>query len=109
MFAERFRQLREENKVTQAELARVFNTAPSTISMYEQGRRTPPAEGLEEIADYFNVSVDYLLGRTDLRKPVLPADVKDIAFHLDVNELTDEGRQKVLEYIELMKLKYKKK
>lgn len=64
-FATRLRQLRRDKDMSQADLAKVLSTSASTIGMYEQGRRTPTFEGLEEMADYFNVDMDYLMGKSD--------------------------------------------
>lgn len=63
MFAQRLRELRKRKKLTMKELGRKFNLAESTISGYENGNRTPDLEVIEKIADYFEVSTDYLLGR----------------------------------------------
>jgi len=67
MLKERLKKLREEKSITQRELARLLQISPSTIAMYETEQRVPPVEILERIADFFNVSVDYLLGRTEIR------------------------------------------
>lgn len=64
-FGERLRSLREEKKITQKELAKLFKIAESTVSMYERGEREPNFEIVNKIANFFNVSADYLLGRTD--------------------------------------------
>ncbi|KUL99356.1 hypothetical protein RO03_07515 [Fusobacterium nucleatum subsp. nucleatum] len=59
--------LRNEKNMTQAQLAKELNISPSAIGMYEQGRRKPSYELLEEICDYFNVDMDYLMGRSDIK------------------------------------------
>ena len=59
--------LRNEKKITQSQLAEELNISPSAIGMYEQGRRKPSYELLEEICDYFNVDMDYLMGRSDIK------------------------------------------
>ncbi len=64
-FASVFKYLRERNGITQTELGKYLNLSKSTISMYENGNRTPDYETLEIIADYFNVSLDFLTGRTN--------------------------------------------
>lgn len=61
-FGEKFRALIEEKNITQKELANKLNIAPSTVSSYAQNTREPDFETLKIIADYFNVSIDYLLG-----------------------------------------------
>lgn len=62
----RLKNLREEKHYTQEELAKVLHTSRSRISMYEQGKRQPDFEMQETIADFFNVSIDYLFGRNIL-------------------------------------------
>lgn len=59
--------LRNEKNITQSQLAEKLNISPSAIGMYEQGRRKPSYELLEEICDYFNVDMDYLMGRSDIK------------------------------------------
>lgn len=71
MFAKKLRKLREQANLNQEELAKILSVSPSTIGMYEQGRRQPDHEKLKQIADYFNVPLDYLLGRTDDPTPYL--------------------------------------
>lgn len=59
--------LRNEKKLTQSQLAKELDISPSAIGMYEQGRRKPSYELLENICDYFNVDMDYLMGRSDIK------------------------------------------
>ncbi len=66
-FGERLRFLRQEKKITQKELARQFKLAESAISMYERNERTPSQDLTKEMADYFEVFTDYLLGHSDFR------------------------------------------
>ena len=65
---ENLRKLRKERGLTLLQLANELHVAEGTISSYETGRRQPDNEMLKKIADYFNVSIDYLLGR-DNRTP----------------------------------------
>ena len=68
-FGERLRKLRKERDVTQTALAEVIGVVPSAIGKYERLPQSfPSVEALVKIADYFNVSIDYLLGRTDRRE-----------------------------------------
>jgi transcriptional regulator with XRE-family HTH domain len=66
----RIRKLREGLDLSQIELAARLSVANSTISQWEADKRVPDSVMLERLADLFNVSVDYLLGRTDDRSPV---------------------------------------
>lgn len=65
MFRERLKEARKEKKLTQEMLAKKINTTKGTISNYENGHSTPSNEILRELADVLDVSVDYLLGRSD--------------------------------------------
>ena len=69
-FGLRLRQLRKDDNLTQTQLANALGLAFSTISMYERGIREPDFETMEAIADFFNVSMDYLHGKDiELRFP----------------------------------------
>lgn len=65
----RIKKLREEKGLTQRQFADRFQISPSTIALYEVGKRTPDADTLSKLATFFDVSVDYLLGRTNVRRP----------------------------------------
>ena len=64
---ERLKGLRLEKNMTQIDLAKEFNTTHSTINRYEKGIHQPDTETLNKFADFFSVSTDYLLGRTDIK------------------------------------------
>ena len=61
----RLTELRKKKGISQLRLATDLNTTQNTISRYETGEREPGIDELIKIADYFNVSVDYLIGRTE--------------------------------------------
>lgn len=60
-----FKELRTANKLTQDDMANFLNISRSSVGMYEQGKREPSYEMMEKIADYFNVDIDYLIGRKE--------------------------------------------
>ena len=64
-FSEVLKELRIKRKISQAKLADDLNLSPGLIGMYENGSRKPSYESLEAIADYFNVSLDFLTGKDD--------------------------------------------
>ena len=64
------KELRKSRKLLQKDLARYLQVAESTYSYWEQGKFEPDTETLKKLADYFNVSVDYLLGRTENKETV---------------------------------------
>lgn len=61
----RLRELRKSRGISQLKLAMDLNTSQNTVSRYETGEREPGIGELIKIADYFEVSIDYLLERTD--------------------------------------------
>ena len=61
----KLKEIRKSKKISQLKLAMDLNMNQNTISRYETGEREPGINELIKIADYFNISVDYLLGRTD--------------------------------------------
>lgn len=65
-FSERLRQLRSARNLSQMELATYIRISKSSINMYERGEREPGIETLEKFADFFNVDMDYLLGKSDV-------------------------------------------
>lgn len=66
-FSKNLKKLRNEKGITQDDIAKIINTSRSCISNYESGNREPDNETILIIADYFNVSVDFLLGRSAVR------------------------------------------
>lgn len=63
----RLRDLREDNDITQSQIASVLNIRQNTYSQYENGKRQMPIEFLWKLADYYNTSIDYLVGRTNTK------------------------------------------
>ncbi len=61
----KIRDTREDNDLTQKDIAKVLNVSQSTYSQYETGVTSLTAEMIIKLADYYNVSIDYLLDRTD--------------------------------------------
>ena len=88
--------LRKANGLTQDELAKILKISRSTIGMYENGSREPDYETLEAIADYFNVDIDYLLGRTN-KTTIIPN-------HYYLNDETRQIAQEAFENPELRTL-----
>ncbi|SDB26800.1 Helix-turn-helix domain-containing protein [Ruminococcaceae bacterium FB2012] len=65
----RLRDLREDNDMSQAQMAELLNCSQQTYSRYESHTTEIPLESLIFLAEYYKTSVDYLLGLTDTRKP----------------------------------------
>ena len=66
-FGERLKMLRKSKKITQQQLADLLFVNKSSISRYESNSQLPESSQLQKLADYFDVSLDYLVGRTDIR------------------------------------------
>lgn len=64
-YIKRMRDLREDNDKTQQEIAEILNTSQTMYARYERGANELPIHHLIALANYYNVSTDYLLGRTD--------------------------------------------
>lgn len=72
MFAETLRKLRLDQNLTQKQLAKLLYISPASISQYETGRSNPSRETLSHIAQYFGVSVDYLMSDSKI------AEIEDL-------------------------------
>ena len=90
-FAERLKELRKEKHLTVEQLANNIGSAKSTISRYENGRE-PKGDIIRLLTEYFNVSIDYLMGVSDIRTPnsednnketKLSPEIETIAAHLE--------------------------
>ena len=64
-FPDRLKELRKNHKASQQELAELVGVTPRAWRFYESGDREPNIAGLITLADYFNVSLDYLVGRSE--------------------------------------------
>ena len=80
-FGSRLLELRKREKKTQAEIAKYLNVTPKTISFYENNEREASNETLIKLAEYFNVSVDYLLGK-DENKTQKDDEISGVYFSL---------------------------
>ncbi len=64
-FAERIKDLRIKHGMTQTAMGEIIGTKQDSVSTYERGKNYPEVRNLMILADYFGVSIDYLVGRTD--------------------------------------------
>lgn len=114
MLGGRLKKLRNSKKITQEELGKKVNVTKVSISGYENGNRSPDTDTLQKIADFFDVSTDYLLGRSDNPELNDSIDQKDKSFFTskiatefpdidlmfkDMESLTAEQMEEVYEYI----------
>ena len=103
----RIKELREEKNISQLELAKKLNLTQQSISLYEKGDREPSIDVLKSIANFFNVSLDYLLGKSDIRN--YDEDEKEFlfAFHKETEGMTDEEIKDALRFYKEMKNRIK--
>lgn len=91
---ERIAQLRKNRSMSQFQLAKTLNIATSTLGMYETNKRKPNMEMLEKLADFFGVSIDYLLGRETTDKSDIDLDrAIDNAMSFDGKPVTEHDRK----------------
>lgn len=92
-FGERLRKLRKQRGLSQNELSKHIGISKSSVNMYERGEREPSFETLEAIADYFNVDMDFLLGRSPIYR---------IQENLNLEKLSVSARQQLIEILEAL-------
>lgn len=111
MFSERLKRLRMEKGITQKELADRLHISRSTIAGYESLGKEPDGEKLCALADFFGVSVDYLLGGTDSREPISPTHAPpaaaqrpaEAAITGELHNLSDRQLDRLMGYIQALK------
>lgn len=91
MIGERLKNLREERNLLQKDVASYLNITTSAYGFYEQGKRNPDMETIKKLADFFNVSADYLLGRINIKN-----DFTNTKASLDKN-IEEQSRFKEVE------------
>lgn len=69
MIGQRLKLLREERGLKQIDIANMLGVSRTTYTQYETGKSEPDLATVAKLADYFNVTIDYLLGKTDIRNP----------------------------------------
>ena len=95
MIGKKIKELRELKGSTQEDLAKFLGVAPQTVYKYEKNINEPDLETTSKIADYFGISVDELLGRTDIHNELHQAASSDI----DLAKLAemDPSKKKMIE------------
>lgn len=107
-FKDRLKQLRKELNLTQEEFAQKIGYTRTAVSAWEIGRNEPSNADTIKLADFFNVSTDYLLGISDTRKPDNTTKIADIYMHLAKEAQALELDKEDVDYIINLYKKYKK-
>lgn len=97
----RLKELRLSRGLLQSDIAKVINKSERTVGFYETGERDMGTETLGVLADFFDVSVDYILGRDTINEPIeIAASMKDKA---DLSQMSDKDKAYILDLIERLK------
>ncbi|EJP83802.1 MULTISPECIES: helix-turn-helix domain-containing protein [Bacillus] len=105
MIGEIIKKLRKERNITQEQLGNAIGVSKMAISYFEKGKKAPGRETLEKIADYFNITTDFLLGRSDdpelteYESKVVTEEGNNIIKLIET--LPKEERQKAWEQLEM--------
>jgi len=109
MLSKRLKQLRDEKGVYQKDVAKFLGITTSAYGYYEQGERQPDPNTITKLAEYYNVSTDYLLGRSNTRKETsndepTPREIEEIFQNQVMYQgvpMTEEEKESVKEFIRL--------
>ena len=98
MFGNKLKYLRQQANLSQEELSKIFGVRKSTISNWENDHGEPSYEKLRDIAEYFDVSIDYLLGYEHMED-----DLKELEQALIKNGLDNMQLEQALKIIDILK------
>lgn len=105
--ADRLKELRTEKSLSQTKLAELFNISQQAVSHYEKGVRDIDTSLIKNLANFFDVSTDYLLGISEIRNYT---DDSNITIAINSNTYNDniprEAKKEINEFIEYVKQKY---
>ena len=102
MIIERLKKLRKEGKLTQKDIATFLNISQPAYQQFESGKKKMNLETMEKLADFFNVSTDYLLGKTDFPDLDLEVDIDnaiDNSVAYDGTPITDNDREIIKDFL----------
>jgi len=118
MFAKRLEKLRVEKNLTHQQMADMLGITRQAYGNYENGKREPDLKTLSKLADFFNVSLDYLLGKSPHRSSPnqyepTPAEIEDVIKKADLQfdgaPLNDEDKEDIIEFIKVVLKRNKKR
>lgn len=100
----RLKLLREEKKLLQIDIGKTLGVTSNAIGYYENEKRDIPTEYVIKLAEYFNVTTDYLLGKSDIRNPEDKIKQEfEFAYHKEMEGLTEEEISDALRFYKEMK------
>lgn len=101
----RIRELRQEFNMTQEELGVKIGQTKSNVSKYETGALEPNIQTLNMLSDVFGVSIDYLIGKTNVRNQNQSVDEDLFELMNNFENLSEESKKELEKYIHLLKMK----
>ncbi|WP_394267804.1 helix-turn-helix domain-containing protein [Limosilactobacillus vaginalis] len=104
MIGDKIHELRSIHRLSQTELAKALHVSQQVITKWENNKSEPSSSAVNDLASYFNVSSDYLLGRTSSKLPEkdLSPNQKLIAYSIDP-DTSDEERDAIIEMVKAAK------
>lgn len=106
MIGQTIRDLRKEKRVSQTELAKIVGVSQTTVTAWETGKAEPSSSAVSNLADYFNVTTDYLLGRPEKKdddsKPAAVDDLDEMinnARSFGGKQMTENDREIIKAYL----------
>lgn len=107
ILGQRLKACRKAKKLTQQELSEILGLNRSTYAKYETGDNEPDNQTLQKLADFFEVNIDYLLGRSDTPsysgKMNKPLTKFESLFFYELDKLSEEDKQKALEHVRYLR------
>lgn len=104
MIGQRLKKLREEKNLTQAQVAKILGVSRTTYTQYETGKSEPDLATVSKLAEIYETSVDFLLGKTDI-----PTPIEIIAAHHEGEEWTEEELEEIERFKEFVRMKRQQK
>lgn len=99
----RLRELRIEKGLLQSDISKIINKGERTVGFYETGERDMNTETLAILSDFFNVSIDYLLGKSNIRNPEkINVNDADIAFASGIKGLNETNKMIIKNTLEAL-------
>lgn len=101
----RIKELRAEKNILQSKLASLLKVRQNTISNWETGRSEPDQDALRELSKIFGVSIDYILGNTDIKNPLTSEDIsglteKQIKILEMMDKLPEQDQDEIIQQAE---------
>ena len=106
-FGNNLKKIRQECNLTQEELAKKINTSRSNIANYENDKNMPSIDMLNKLSEILDCSIDYLLGKTDIRNYDKDEQEFRFAYHKEMEGLSEQEISDALRFYKEMKKKVK--